>query len=148
MSAGEKIVIRKYRDADYDALVDLWNRADLPYKPKGRDRREQIFGQTGSAVAIYLVAEIDNKLVGSAFGSHDSRKGWINRVAVDPEYRRRGLATKMIKELEQRLQDQGIEIFAALVEADNEESMKAFGKLGYGIHRDIFYFTKRMHPEV
>ena len=142
------MAIRKLCIDDYDALIELWNDAQLPYKPKGRDRRTNIDRELKNPTAIFLVAEKDDKLIGSIFGTHDGRKGWINRLAVAPAYRKQGLATKLLKEVENRIFDMGIGIIACLVEEWNAWSIQFFEKEGYKRHQDIIYFTKRVNPDI
>jgi ribosomal protein S18 acetylase RimI-like enzyme len=143
-----EIAIRAMRPGDYDALIALWEAAGLPCKPKGRDSREAITHQLELSTAIYLVAELDGTMVGSVLGTHDGRKGFINRLAVDPAYRGRGIARRLVAEVERRLENLGIEIVEALIEDWNEVSMKVFERLGYVKHPDIFYYSKRKHPDV
>lgn len=142
------ITIRELRPEDYDALVALWEAAGLPYKPKGRDSRAAITRQLERPTAIYLVAELDGAMVGSVLGTHDGRKGFINRLAVHPAHRGRGIARRLVAEVERRLENLGIEIVEALIENWNEVSMKVFERLGYVKHPDIFYYSKRKHPDV
>lgn len=142
------IVVRELCIADYDKLIAFWNEVKLPYKPKGRDRRENIERELKGESAIFLVAEKDGVLVGSIFGTHDGRKGWINRLAVAPAYRRQGLAAQLVQEIENRLFEMGIGIIACLIEDWNKVSLQVFAKLGYTRHRDIIYFTKRKFPDV
>ncbi|MCK4312125.1 MAG: GNAT family N-acetyltransferase, partial [Candidatus Cloacimonetes bacterium] len=106
------VIIRKFKIEDYDNLIELWNETDLPYKPKGRDRKEKIANELNSSNAVFLVAELKNEIIGSIFGTHDGRKGWINRLAVSPKYRKKGLAQKLIEEIEKHLNNNGIEIIA------------------------------------
>ncbi|MEA3457242.1 MAG: GNAT family N-acetyltransferase [Candidatus Thermoplasmatota archaeon] len=143
-----KMVIREFHIEDYDEIITLWNDAQLPYKPKGRDRRDKIEYEVKQGNPIFLVAELSGKLVGSILGTHDGRKGWINRLAIAPEFRRKGIARKLVAEMEDRLSKFGIEIIACLVEDWNTESIKVFEKLEYKRHSDIVYFTKRRNFEV
>ena len=144
----QNIILREMCIEDYDALMELWTEAKLLYKPKGRDRRDNIERELQQPSAVFLVAEKDGKLVGSIFGTHDGRRGWINRLAVSPSYRQQGIAAQLIKEVEMRLDAIGIEIIACLVEDWNTVSMKVFQRLGYTRHSDIVYFSKRKHPDV
>jgi ribosomal protein S18 acetylase RimI-like enzyme len=80
--------------------------------------------------------------VGSIIGTHDGRKGWLNRLAVAKEYRRTGLGNRLVKEAERRLNALGLEVIACPIGADNEVSMKVFTRLSYG-NWDGFYFSKR-----
>jgi ribosomal protein S18 acetylase RimI-like enzyme len=140
--------IRKLAVDDYDALIILWQQAELPFKPSGRDQRENIARELKQSNAIFLVADKDGEIIGSAFGTHDGRKGWINRVAVAPHYRRKGIAERLVREVEHLLDQMGIRIIACLIEDWNKESMEFFEKMGYQRHHDIFYFTKRKGPGI
>jgi ribosomal protein S18 acetylase RimI-like enzyme len=135
--------IRQFRMADYDSLIKLWANAGLPHKPKGRDTREHISREIKHPNAVFLVAEKEGCLIGSAFGTHDGRKGWINRVAVLPAHRRQGIAADLVKEIEKHITGMGIGIIACLVEEWNRDSLRFFQKMGYVCHKDIFYLTKR-----
>jgi ribosomal protein S18 acetylase RimI-like enzyme len=142
------VKIRELTVDDYDALCALWEEAGLPFKPNGRDRRERIAREIEGPCSVFLVAEDEGDLVGAVLGTHDGRKGWINRLAVLPAHRRKGIATALVSEVEKRLSERGIEIFAGQIEDWNETSMLLFERLGYTRHDDIIYFTKRKNPEV
>jgi len=142
------LAIREFRTSDYDALIRLWDEAKLPYKPAGRDKRENICDEVKRSNAIFLVAEKNGGIIGSAFGTHDGRKGWINRVAVTPKWRRRGIAAQLVYAVERRFNAMGIGIIACLIEDWNVESMRFFEGIGYKRHRDIFYFTKRSKVDI
>jgi N-acetylglutamate synthase len=142
------MIIREFSIKDYDSLITLWNNAKIPFKPKGRDRRDKIEYELKQGRDIFLVAEINGKLVGSVFGTHDGRKGWINRLAVSPEFQRQNIAKKLIAEVEDRFSELGIDIIACLVEDWNIKSLKVFEKLGYKNHSDIVYFSKRRDSNV
>jgi len=141
-------VLREFRTDDYESLVALWDESRLPYKPHGRDKRDRLEREVTKPNAIFLVAEVDRKLVGSILATHDGRKGWINRLAVIPAFRRRGIARMLLAEAEDRLSRQGIEIVACLVDDWNVDSARFFEKSGYKRFDGIAYFTKRKHPQV
>jgi len=133
---------------DYDEMIKLWSRAGLPFKPKGRDSREAIEKQMKENPEFFVGVFEDNNLIGVVIVSCDTRKGWINRLAVDPEYRGRGIATALIRESEKILRRRGVQIFCALIEDYNTASRELFKKCGYTEHRDIIYFSKRDSSDV
>ncbi|MBI1729711.1 GNAT family N-acetyltransferase [Candidatus Acetothermia bacterium] len=142
------IIIRDLRIEDYDALIALWQESKLPFKPEGRDRKEKIGKEIQKSNAIYLVAQLDSKIIGSVFGTHDGRKGWINRVAVAPAYRRQGIAHRLIREAESRITNLGIEVIACLIEDGNLSSIEVFKSLGYSQNSPhLLYFSKKKHKE-
>jgi len=139
--------IRDLRPEDYDHLCELWNKAGLPYRPRGRDQRESIIREIGEGCSIFLVAEEDGEVVGVVLGTHDGRKGWINRLAVCPVYRGRGIGRALVVEVEKRLLGKGIDIVSCLIEDSNLDSMACFARLWYVPHRDIIYLSKRRSPD-
>jgi len=147
LSGGFMQVCRLTID-DYDDIVKLWNRASLPYKPKGRDSKSSIASEMEANPDFFIGAYQGNKLIGTAIASSDLRKGWINRLAVDPTCRRRGIAKTLIAEAEKVLKKRGAKIFCALIEDTNNSSMKLFKKCGYTEDRDVIYFSKRESDKV
>ena len=140
--------IRDFEIEEYDILIELWEKAGLPYRPLGRDSKENISKQIEQPNISFLFVESEEKIVGSIIISHDGRKGWINRVAILPEYRKLGIASYLIDDAEKRLKKIGIDIVACLIEDWNIQSLKLFDNLGYIRHSDIIYFTKRESAEV
>jgi N-acetylglutamate synthase len=140
--------IRKLRIGDYNELIELWEKAKLSHRPYGRDRKDRIKEQMRKSYSIFLVAEINGRIIGSIFGTHDGRRGWINRLAVLPNYRKQGIGTRLVNEVEEILTKKGIDIIAALIARENKVSMKTLERLGYKKHNDIVYFSKRKDPKV
>ncbi len=144
---GEEV--RTLGTEDYDRLVALWQRAGLhSLRLQGRDSREAIARQLETRVQTILGLEVDGRLAGAVVATHDSRKGWINRLAVDPDFRRRGYGLRLIRAAEEVLKSQGIEVIAALVESDNFASLALFQKAGYReIDPGMHYLTRRDRDE-
>jgi ribosomal protein S18 acetylase RimI-like enzyme len=139
---------RRLTSADYDQIVELWQKAGLPYKPQGRDRREAFEAQVVTNPDLCIGVFEENRLAGVVLATSDGRKGWINRLAVDSDCRRRGVAKTLIHEAETALRKRGIQVFCALIESGNAASMRLFKASGYREHRDIVYFSKRGSGQV
>ena len=140
--------IRKLTISDYEEITKLWSRAKLPYKPKGRDSKEAIAAEMKANPEFFIGAFENNRLIGTAMVTCDMRRGWINRLAVDPNYRKRGIAKVLVVESEKILRRHGIRIFCALVDDDNAASQALFNECGYVGHPDITYFSKRDGDDV
>lgn len=139
--------IRRLTIEDYDAVIALWQRSGLTsLRPAGRDSREAFAKQlAGGQIAIGL--EEDDRLIGVVVATHDTRKGWINRLAIDPDFRRRGYAQRLVEAAEAALRESGLTLIAALIEDDNDASLALFKRLGYAVHTDIYYVSKRDSSE-
>ena len=139
---SQDVLIRQFSQKDYDKIIELWRNAKLPFRPEGRDSSAKINEQIKNVTTIILVAEFNGKIVGTVLGTHDGRKGWINRLAVDTEFRRKDVAKRLVAELESRFEKIGLEVIACLIEGKNTASMEVFKKLGYE-ELDVKYFSKR-----
>jgi len=93
--------------------------------------------------AIFLIAESDGAVVGTALCTHDGRKGWINRLAVVPEHQGKGIGAMLMEEAERRFEALGLTVFACQIITDNAASQEFFSKLGYEPHDEVRYFSKR-----
>jgi len=141
------VTIRDYRLEDYDPVLRLWTEAGLPFRARGRDRREKIAAELAAGTAVFLLAEVEGRLVGAVLGTHDGRKAWINRLAVAPAFRRRGIARMLVGELETRMAALGLDITAALIQSHNGVSLRFFRDIGYLHDKEIEYLSKRRSAE-
>lgn len=136
-------------DATHHAeIIDLWQRAGLHIRPAGRDSIEAFARQMASGVQTPIGLRDGARLVAVVLATHDSRKGWINRLAVDPDYRRQGLGTQLIRLCEAHFHALGIDIWAALIEDWNEASLALFRQAGYDLADDITYASRRSRADV
>jgi tRNA-Thr(GGU) m(6)t(6)A37 methyltransferase TsaA len=142
------IAVRRFTMDDYDAVISFWDGEDSEHKPLGRDRRESIERELALPTSVFLVAETDGRIVGTVFGTHDGRKGWINRLVVASDLRRQGLAGRLVTGVERRLSEMGIDIVGVLVWDSNAPSIAAIESYGYERHDDCLYFSKRKGPDV
>ena len=147
MSDLNQITLHDLGTDEYDELLALWERAGLPVRPEGRDASDRFARQMADCRQRVVGLRADAKLIAVVVLTHDGRKGWLNRLAVDPAHRRRGLATRLIAEAERWfVEDQGLEIWAALIEGENQDSQALFAALDYHRH-DVVYVSKRTRPE-
>jgi ribosomal protein S18 acetylase RimI-like enzyme len=144
--------IRPLGSDDYDAVLDLWRRSGLSsVRPTGRDSREAFSStsrpdaspNTANGFQKTLGLFKGDELVGVIVVTHDGRKGWLNRLAVDPDHRRQGIARRLITAAEELLSRQGIHVIGALIESKNDVSLRLFRRVGYELHNDICYLSKR-----
>ncbi len=138
-----------YLDAAHHAeIVALWQRAGLHIRPEGRDSLDAFTAQMASGVQTPIGLRAGERLVAVVLATHDSRKGWINRLAVDPDYRRQGLATRLIRLCEEHFRSLDIDIWAALIEDWNEASLALFRQAGFALAEDITYASRRSRADV
>ena len=139
--------LRRLTADDHAAILTLWERAGLhSIRPEGRDSRSEFAWQLEHGqIAIGL--EEDSRLIGVVLATHDTRKGWINRLAIDPDQRRKGYGEQLVQAAEEALHEAGMHLIAAFIEEGNDASLTLFEKLGYATHQHIHYVSKRDSAE-
>ncbi|MHA1969352.1 MAG: GNAT family N-acetyltransferase [Candidatus Hodarchaeales archaeon] len=133
---------------DYNEIKKIWDETGLPVRPSGRDSYDNLKKQLLTGNVTILADELDEKIRGVVLLSHDERKGWINRLAVLPKYRRQGIASGLLKSAEEYFRNIGIEIFTALIEAENVSSIKCFEQNEFKCWENIYYFSKRGRDDI
>ncbi len=139
--------IRPITSDEYDSLIHLWSTCGLPHHPQGRDSFANMIKEFERMETCILGMYDGDRLIGSVVGTSDGRKGWINRLAVHPDYRGKGLAQILITDCEIFLKGLSLKVIACLIEDWNTPSLSAFKKAGYELRDDLFYGSKRTSKE-
>lgn len=109
--------IRPARPDEVEAVLALWREADA--SPSPTDTRDEVLKLLREPAAVLLVAEVEERLVGTVIGGWDGWRGNIYRLAVAPGHRRRGLARLLVAEADRSLHRMGARRITALVEGDH-----------------------------
>lgn len=81
---------------------------------------------------VILVAEYSGKIVGFIQGFPITDKEWlINAIAVSPNYRRKGIGQKLVKELISYLHHRGWKKIILYVKPNNAPAIRLYKKLGF-----------------
>ena len=75
-------------------------------------------------------------IVGCAMAGHDGRRGYLQHVMVDPDYRHLGLARTLVDRCLAALLEAGIEKVHLDTLADNHEAHRFWAHLGWEDRRD------------
>lgn len=118
--------IRQFRWDDYDLVTDVWRRAGAEVVA-----RAELEAKLERDPELFLVADAEDAIAGAVMGTYDGRRGWIFRLAVHPAYRRQGLATRLVAEIEDRLRALGCPRINLLVLPDNDAGLRFWQSLGY-----------------
>ena len=141
------LLIRSLKPEDYETVIEIWRASDLEFRPLGRDKRENLKKFIADNPDLCLCAESGGAVIGVILGSDDGRKAWINRVAVPPEFRRMGVASRLIAELESAFKRRGRNVFSALIYDNNDASAVLFQRAGFSHAKNVRYFSKKETPD-
>jgi len=87
-------MVRPARDDDIPAVLELWGeaRSAAAVTPDSVPAVERLLDHSPDGL---LVAESDGRVVGALVAAWDGWRGNMYRLAVLPEYRRRGIARRL-----------------------------------------------------
>jgi GNAT superfamily N-acetyltransferase len=123
------VVVREIRTVDGDALRALWKACG--FRSLGDDDRS-LARLARRNPGLVLVAAEGTRVVGSALGAWDGRRGWIYHVATASTHRRLGIARRLIAEVESGLRALGCPKVNVMVRHENDDGAAFWKALGYG----------------
>ena len=134
MSARSEI--RAYRETDEADVVALWRLA-FPDAPAHNRPADDIRHKLAVQRELFLVAERDGAIVGSAMAGYDGHRGWVHYVAVHPAARRAGVGSALMREVERRLRAAGCPKWNLQVRAGNGAVVDFYRSLGFEVEDRI-----------
>ena len=93
--------------------------------------------QISPLAELFLIATIDSRLVGTAMAGYDGHRGWVYYVAVAPQHRRKGVATALMKSVEENLVQLGCHKLNLQVRAQEPEAVAFYQTLGYRVEQRV-----------
>jgi ribosomal protein S18 acetylase RimI-like enzyme len=123
--------IRSYRPDDEDAVVGLWVACQLigplnnPHQDIARKMRVN--------PEWFLVGELDGRIVATCMVGYEGHRGWINYLAVAPEYQRRGIARQIMEEAERLLREAGCPKINLQVRTANAQVIEFYKSIGFNV---------------
>jgi len=124
--------ITVYDSSHFDGVDALWKRV-FPNDPPRNGAERAIPGKVAYQPELFLVALEDSRVVGTTMAGYDGHRGWLYSVAVDPDLRRRGIATAMVRHVEGALAALGCVKVNLQVRVGNEAGTAFYVSLGYAV---------------
>lgn len=95
-----------------------------------------------------FVALQNEKVVGVIMAGSDGRRSYIYHTAVNPLYRKRGIATALVETVMQAMKNIGINKVALVVFEHNEGGNKFWEMLGFTERNDLVYRNKAINEMI
>jgi ribosomal protein S18 acetylase RimI-like enzyme len=128
-------VIRKFQEADRQALILLW-RTVFPDDPPHNEPGSVIKAKLEVDDLIF-VAEENGTLCGACIAGYDGHRGWLYAVAVLPDARRTGTGTELVQHAVSALKDIGCIKVNLQIRADNHQVEAFYKALGFASEERI-----------
>jgi ribosomal protein S18 acetylase RimI-like enzyme len=121
--------IRSAVAGDFPSVLELW--ADAAGPTGLAETTERLTTLARTDPEALLVAGSEGFLVGALIAAWDGWRGSFYRLAVRPDWRRRGVARALLREGERRLGERGAVRLTAIVADDDIVAISFWTALGY-----------------
>jgi ribosomal protein S18 acetylase RimI-like enzyme len=121
--------IRPYEDSDETQVVRIWTECGLvvPWNDPIADIRRKLFVQR----ELFLVGCRGGSVISTVMAGYDGHRGWINYLAVHPDYQGAGFGRLMVERAERLLKAAGCPKVNLQVRRSNEKVIQFYEKIGY-----------------
>ena len=126
------VQVREFQlPSDYESVYQLWKGIERGVHIGRSDTLPEIEKKLSRDPDLFLVAELDGVIVGSVIGGFDGRRGLIYHLAVAESFRRMGIGSRLMDEVESRLRSKGCLKCYLLVTNDNPEADGYYQQRGW-----------------
>jgi transitional endoplasmic reticulum ATPase len=132
--------IRDFHTDDLDAVIRLWGDPAAGTGAPVFGLSDLISAVRGGSPAVVAMAGDD--LVGIAVATISGALALVMRISLAPGWRRRGIGSAMMTELERRLVGAGVHRIACLLADEGEMGALALEHCGYAVRRDMVFYEK------
>ena len=142
--------IRKVTIDDYDDIFALWNSTEQSRRALNPvdDSREGIDRYLKRNPNTCFAAVRGEQIIGVILTGHDGRRGIIHHMCVHPDFRRMGIAARLVAAAEKALQEEGIQKVFGLVFIDNDTANAFWEKQGYSLRTNLNYRNKSLNDRI
>jgi ribosomal protein S18 acetylase RimI-like enzyme len=131
-SVWAAVEIRDLRQSDGDALRALWRACGIRDRPGDDDA--SLAAMASRNPGLCIVGCEGDRIVASALAGFDGRRGWLYHVATHPDVQRRGIGTRLVRTIEDRLRAIGCRKLNLIVWEGEDDAMAFWTGIGY--HRE------------
>lgn len=136
-----ELYIRSYQDKDERYVIELWRQCNLvvPWNnPKsGIERKTKVNPE------LFLIGLKNDRVVATVMGGYEGHRGWINYLAIDPDYQSKGFGKKLMLAIEERLRELGCPKINLQIRAGNADAVKFYERFGYSCE-EVISMGKRL----
>jgi len=129
-------------ELDLEAVLALWSETEGVGLNES-DTPEQLRAYLKRNPGLSLVVRDGGQIVGAVLCGHDGRRGYLNHLAVRPEYRRRGLGCQMVETCIASLKTLGILKCNIFLFAGNELGEQFWKRHGWSQRSDLLVFQRK-----
>jgi N-acetylglutamate synthase-like GNAT family acetyltransferase len=121
------VLIRDFKEGDIDEIVGIL-KLNNQYAFPMVDGPEGMKRVNACNAAVFLVCDMNGKVVGVVRGNYDGSRAMIHQLSVHPAYQKRGVGTALLKEIVKKFRKRGAPTVSAMI---TEKSLPFWQKVGF-----------------
>ncbi len=121
--------IRSYQPADQDQVIALWEACELlrPWNDPVKDIQRKL-ARDGE---LFFVGVQNHVVIASVMVGYEGHRGWVNYLAVSPEFQRCGYGRQIMQHAESALESLGCPKVNLQIRESNNQAINFYQALGY-----------------
>jgi ribosomal protein S18 acetylase RimI-like enzyme len=139
-AALARIRFRPCRLKDVAEVIRFWDRFGAAHSLK--DEPAAVRRRLKRDRRLFLLAWDGGRLVGTIMAGWDGWRASMARLAIDPQYRRIGLARSLVERVERELRSLGARRIGAVVLKNNRDGRAFWSNVGYELDREDVRYVK------
>ena len=125
----DKLFIKTYEQKDENEVIKLWKLCNL-IVPQN-DPKLDISSKVNFQPDLFFVGLSKDVLIATVMIGYEGHRGWINYLAVHPDYRRKGFGRQLMNYSTITLLKRGCPKINVQVRVSNKSVIKFYKNLGF-----------------
>ncbi|MCP6757997.1 MAG: GNAT family acetyltransferase [Fischerella sp. CENA71] len=135
------LLLRPYQEQDEAQVINLWYRCNLvvPWNDPKQDIKFKLQVQP----QLFLVGLMETQVVATIMAGYEGHRGWLNYLAVAPEYQRQGIGKYLVEQATIKLKSLNCPKINIQIRNSNTDVIEFYEHLGFKID-DVVSMGKRL----
>ncbi|BAY08970.1 GNAT family acetyltransferase [Calothrix sp. NIES-2098] len=135
------LLLRPYQEQDEAQVINLWYQCNLvvPWN----DPKQDIEFKLQVQPELFLVGLMETKVVATIMAGYEVHRGWLNYLAVAPEYQRQGIGKYMVAQATIKLKSMNCPKINIQIRNSNTDVIEFYENLGFKID-DVISMGKHL----
>lgn len=133
--------IRAYQEADEEQVITLWQECGLVVPHNNSQRDISLKSQVQPE--LFLVGMAGSQLVASIMAGYEGHRGWLNYLAVSPQFQRQGIGRSMVEDATSKLAAMGCPKINLQIRTSNTQVIEFYKRIGFTLE-DVVSMGRRL----
>ena len=134
------ITLREMQISDYDEVMQLLENTE-GIVLREADSYDATKAYLARNPQLNYVAYASDSIIGCIMAGHDGRRGYLQHLAVTPDYRQKGIARTLVNKVIEELKLLAINKSHIFILRDNDSAKVFWEKLGWKRREDINMYS-------